>query len=61
MRTTTLHPILLCLVAGLALQPNTALQAQEVDAVDWLDNYQQALQVAKDTGKPIFLEYRCEP
>ena len=50
-----LPPILLC-VASLA-----ALQAQEVDSVDWLDNYQQALQVAKDTGKPIFLEYRCEP
>jgi len=54
------HPILLCL-AGLAWQSASRLQAQEVDAVDWLDNYQQALQVAKDTGKPIFLEYRCEP
>ena len=50
----TFHPILLCLAAS-------ALQAQEVDAVDWLDNYQQALQVAKDTGKPIFLEFRCKP
>ena len=56
----TLHSILLCL-AGLAWQSTFALQAQEVDAVDWLDNYQQALQVAKDTGKPIFLEFRCEP
>ena len=55
-----LHPILLCL-AGFVWQSASALQAQEVDAVDWLDNYQHALQVAKDTGKPIFLEYRCEP
>ena len=37
------------------------LFAQGVDAVDWLDNYQEALQQAKATGKPIFLEYRCEP
>ena len=55
-----LHPIFLCL-AGLAWLSASALQAQEVDAVDWLDNYQQALQVARDTGKPIFLEFRCEP
>ena len=37
------------------------LPAQEVDSVDWLDNYQEAIKVAKATGKPIFLEYRCEP
>jgi hypothetical protein len=37
------------------------LPAQEVDSVDWLDNYQEAVKVAKATGKPIFLEYRCEP
>ena len=53
-----LHPILLCFAAFVGL---ATLEAQEVDAVDWLDNYQQALQVAKNTGKPIFLEYRCEP
>jgi uncharacterized protein YyaL (SSP411 family) len=47
-------------LAGLACQSAT-LQAQPVDAVDWLDNYQEALQQAKATGKPIFLEYRCEP
>ena len=31
------------------------------DGLEWLDNYQQAIQQAKATGKPIFLEYRCEP
>ena len=31
------------------------------DTIDWLDNYQEAVQQAKATGKPIFLEYRCEP
>ena len=37
------------------------LPAQPVDAVEWLDNYQEALQQSKATGKPIFLEFRCEP
>lgn len=31
------------------------------DEIVWLDNYQAALKEAKATGKPIFLEYRCEP
>ena len=31
------------------------------ETVDWLNNYKEALQEAKRTGKPIFLEYRCEP
>ena len=48
------------MLAGLAWQ-SAPLHAQPVDAVDWLDNYQEALQLAKATGKPIFLEYRCEP
>jgi len=34
--------------------------AQE-DELFWYDNYKEALKVAKETGKPIFLEYRCEP
>ncbi len=28
--------------------------------IPWLDNYQEALRQAKATGKPIFLEFRCE-
>ena len=55
----TLLSILLGL-AGLAWHP-ARLHAQPVDAVEWLDNYQEALQQARATGKPIFLEYRCEP
>ena len=56
----TLLPIFLIGLASLAWQP-ARLDAQPVDAVEWLDNYQEALQLAKATGKPIFLEYRCEP
>lgn len=36
-----------------------ALFAQE-EGIRWLDNYAQALGEAKRTGKPIFLEFRCE-
>ena len=31
------------------------------DSLTWLDDYQEALKEARDTGKPILLEYRCEP
>ena len=34
---------------------------QEAEGIRWLSNYQDALKEAKATGKPIFLEYRCEP
>jgi hypothetical protein len=37
-----------------------AVFAQE-DGIQWFDNYKGALAEAKKTGKPIFLEYRCEP
>ena len=32
----------------------------EDDSINWLGNYQEALRVARETGKPIFLEFRCE-
>jgi hypothetical protein len=34
--------------------------AQDDDTIDWFDNYDKALQEAKRTRKPIFLEFRCE-
>ena len=36
------------------------LLAQD-DEIRWLDNYREAIQEAKRTQKPIFLEFRCEP
>ena len=35
------------------------LQAQD-DKIFWFSSYKEALEEAKKTGKPIFLEYRCE-
>ncbi len=46
--------------ALLALAAAGMLAAQD-EGLDWLDNYQEALKQARATGKPIFLEYRCEP
>lgn len=34
--------------------------AQDEETLDWLDNYPKAVAEAKRTGKPIFLEFRCE-
>ncbi len=31
------------------------------DGFYWLSNYADALKEARRTGKPIFLEFRCEP
>ena len=36
------------------------LLAQD-NEIRWLDNYREAIQEAKRTQKPIFLEFRCEP
>ncbi len=35
--------------------------AGQDDSIHWLNNYRAALREAKQTGKPIFLEFRCEP
>lgn len=35
--------------------------AAQDDDINWLGSYKEALRVARQTGKPIFLEYRCEP
>ncbi len=46
----------LLLILGLA-----AMAMGQDDDIVWLDNYAEAVKAAKATGKPIFLEFRCEP
>jgi hypothetical protein len=46
-------------LGGLAFPAPAAAQSKE--GIQWHDNYQQALKLARESGKPIFLEYRCEP
>jgi len=47
--------VVTCLLLALA----APLLAQD-EGIQWLGNYKEALQEAKRTGKPIFLEFRCE-
>ena len=50
--------------ATLLVSVATGLQ-QEValakDAVTWIERYDEAIEEARETGKPIFLEFRCAP
>ena len=42
----------------------TGLQQQvsfAKEAVIWIERYDEAVAVARKTGKPIFLEFRCAP
>jgi hypothetical protein len=51
--------LLVVLASGVGLLA-TKLLAQD-DEINWLESYSDALQEAQRTGKPIFLEFRCEP
>lgn len=56
----TVRSFRFAVLAGLmSLGLSFPLLAEE-DTVEWLSNYKDAIQEAKRTQKPIFLEYRCE-
>jgi hypothetical protein len=55
-----IHNMVAYLLLLLGLTLSLPVFSQE-ETLDWLDNYKSALQEAKRTHKPIFLEYRCEP
>jgi len=48
--------VLLSVATGLQQQPSFAR-----DAVTWIERYDEAIEEARKTGKPIFLEFRCAP
>ena len=35
--------------------------AAESDTLEWIDDYQQALALAQETGMPLLVEFRCAP
>ena len=40
----------------------TALvQPQDSDSLEWLSDYGEALALAKQTGRPLLVEFRCAP
>jgi hypothetical protein len=51
----------LLLILGLAAMAMGQDATVQDDDIVWLDNYAEAVKTAKATGKPIFLEFRCEP
>ncbi len=50
----------LALLVSLAILPPSTPSAAE-EAVGWIASYEEALEEARRTGKPIFLEFRCAP
>ena len=38
-----------------------AASAAESDTLEWIDDYQQALTLAQETGMPLLVEFRCAP
>ena len=48
----------LLLTCAFYVAPGSA--QDDVDTVEWFGDYQKALEEAKRTNKPIFLEFRCE-
>jgi hypothetical protein len=54
-RNLALNALLACLLWSAA-----APALAEDDRIYWLTNYRDALRDAKQSGKPIFLEFRCE-
>ena len=52
------------LFVGLSIpghSPAAAGQPFEDDTLEWLGNYQEALALAKETGRPLLVEFRCSP
>jgi len=54
MTTKKIYLGFFAILAGLA-----GLQAQD-DGINWLSDYREAIRQAKQTDRPIFLEFRCE-
>ena len=43
---------------SLVVSGGCAFSAQ--DSIEWLGSYREGLQRARQTGKPILVEFRCE-
>ena len=51
----TVYSFLVCVLAFASLP----VLAQDKD-INWLGDYREAIRQARQTNKPIFLEFRCE-
>ena len=34
---------------------------QDDETLEWMDDYDEAIALAKKTGQPVLLEFRCSP
>jgi hypothetical protein len=55
-QTLGLYAVLACMIGAFAGGP---LLAQD-EGINWLGDYREAVRQAKQSNKPIFLEFRCE-
>lgn len=53
------HSFLLAVIL-LALNLIPAFAQDDAEGIHWLTSFREAKEEAKKTGKPIFLEFRCE-
>ncbi len=60
MRMYKRYWFLFCLIVC-ALSPILLPSLAQDDRFYWRDNYAEALREARRTGKPLLLEFRCEP
>ena len=47
-------------LAAVLLASAGILSAADDNEITWLGNYHEALQLAKQTHRPLFVEFRCE-
>lgn len=60
MRMYKRYRFLFCLIVC-AVCPILLPSLAQDDGFYWRDNYAEALREARRTGKPLLLEFRCEP
>lgn len=63
-----LAPVVLASLVPLSLSGRSSVVVAESGSVqdddetlEWLNDYDEALALAKETGRPILLEFRCSP
>ena len=56
-----LAPLALAAVAALPAAVAAPTGQPETETLEWIGDYQQALALAKETGRPLLVEFRCGP
>ena len=62
-----LAPVVLASLVSLSLPGKTSevvaesAIVQDDETLEWMNDYDEAIALAKKTGRPVFLEFRCAP